>query len=473
MNLAELIHNFERFFIVYFLLLQASYLSLNLLSIHFVSGYLKRHSNALDIDIHTGLEPPISILVAVKNEQELIAGSIKALLQLEYREFEIVVINDGSTDDTLKILKEEFKLVEFPDTSRKRLKTKTVEAVYHSTTQQNLKVLDKHNGGKADALNAGINYANYPLYCSIDADSILQTDSLRKIVTPFMERSDTVAAGGTVRVANGCHVEDGFLVKTGLSSNFLVTLQVVEYLRAFLFGRLGWGPLNALLIISGTFGVFHRETVVEAGGYRTDTVGEDMELVTRLHRYLKKIGKPYHISFVPDPICWTEVPSTLGVLRKQRIRWQHGLIESLLMNYQLPFSLKGGAAGWLAFPFMFLFECLGPIIEISGYLFFIAGLYLGLISIETGILFFFLALGIGVLLSMLALLLEEMSFHIYTQPRQFFRLLLAAVIENFGYRQLCALWRYWGVCTWLISGKSHWHDVQRSRDWAEHRKNMI
>ncbi|MDH5377476.1 MAG: glycosyltransferase family 2 protein, partial [Gammaproteobacteria bacterium] len=178
-------------------------------------------------------------------------------------------------------------------------------------------------------------------------------------------------------------------------------------------------------------------------------------------------------SFVPDPICWTEVPSTLGVLRKQRIRWQHGLIESLLMNYQLPFSLKGGAAGWLAFPFMFLFECLGPIIEISGYLFFIAGLYLGLISIETGILFFFLALGIGVLLSMLALLLEEMSFHIYTQPRQFFRLLLAAVIENFGYRQLCALWRYWGVCTWLISGKSHWHDVQRSRDWAEHRKNMI
>lgn len=254
------------------------------------------------------LAPPVSVLVPAFNEQLTVVSTVRALLGLNYSHHEVVVVNDGSTDHTLARLVAEFSLVPFPEAYRVRLVTQRIRTVYRSTTHPNLRVIDKENGGKSDALNAGINAARYPLFCAVDADSVLQRESLARAVRPFLEDASTVAVGGTVRLANGCTIVDGFVEKVGLPRNPLALLQVVEYLRSFLFGRLGWSPFNALMVISGAFGVFRKDVVLDAGGYRTDTVGEDMELVMRLHRHCRAAGRRYRIVFIADPICWTEAP---------------------------------------------------------------------------------------------------------------------------------------------------------------------
>ena len=247
-------------------------------------------------------------------------------MQRIYSEYEVVVVNDGSKDDTLQILIDAFQLVPIPEAYPQKIPVQELRGFYQSREYPNLRVIDKENGGKADALNAGINASRYPIFCSIDADSILQRDSLNKIVQPFMNDPRTVAAGGTIRIVNGSIVKDGLLLKASLPDNLLVRMQIVEYLRAFLFGRLGWTPINALLVISGAFGLFNKQSVLEVGGYRRDTIGEDMELVVRLHRDLRMKRKPYRITFVPDPICWTEVPEDLKILRSQRTRLAAGIV---------------------------------------------------------------------------------------------------------------------------------------------------
>ncbi len=451
----------EWVFLLYFIGLHAGYLSLNLLSLVSLSRYLQANELESLPQAQSGLEPPVSLLVPAYNETSSIAQSIHSLLQLDYPEYEIIAINDGSTDTTLPTLIREFALIPFPEAYRARLKSKPVRTIYLSKDFPNLRVIDKENGGKADALNAGINAARYPIFCSVDADSILQRDSLRRVVKPFSEDADTIACGGTVRIANGCEVSGGFLSRIALPNHPLVLIQIVEYLRAFLFGRMGWSPLNALLIISGAFGLFRKEAVVEAGGYRTDTVGEDMELVVRLHRLRRAARKPCRITFVPDPICWTEAPQDLRTLKNQRVRWQRGLCESLSLNMGLLFHPRGGAAGWLAFPFMVLFEWLGPALEVIGYGLMLVAYLFDYISADALFAFMFLAVSLGLLLSVSALLLEEMSFHMYSRPADLLRLTLALVIENLGYRQINSLWRLLGLWRWIIRGKSHWGEMKR------------
>jgi cellulose synthase/poly-beta-1,6-N-acetylglucosamine synthase-like glycosyltransferase len=312
------------FFLLYFIALNGAYLALNVLSMLSLSAYMRRRAE-LGADIaYLGVEPPISLLVPAFNEEATIRSSVRSMLQLQYPEFEVLVINDGSRDGTLQALIEEFELVPHPEVLRRVIPHKPIRAIYRSRRYANLKVLDKENGGKADALNAGINLARHGLFCGVDADSILQRDSLLRIVQPFLEDERTVAAGGTVRIANGSEVRGGFLVQAGLPDKLLARFQIVEYLRAFLFGRLGWSPMNAVLIISGAFGLFDRERVIAVGGYSTDTVGEDMELVLKLHRHHRREGLPYRICYLPDPICWTEAPEDLGTLGRQRSRWQRG-----------------------------------------------------------------------------------------------------------------------------------------------------
>lgn len=448
-------------FLGYFIALNLGYLALNLLA--FVSIWRAQSAHgAVGLPAAQGdLWPPVSLIVPCYNEQATIATSVRSLLQLEYPEFEIVVVNDGSSDATLDVLVHEFALAPFPEAYRVRLRTQPVRSVYRSARHGNIRVIDKQNGGKADALNAGINDARYPLFCSVDADSILSRDSLKRVVEPFLEDADTVAAGGTVRIANGCTVQEGFLVAPGLPRNPLALVQVIEYLRAFLFGRLGWSPINALLIISGAFGVFRKEAVVEAGGYRTDTLGEDMELVVRLHRQRRLAGKPCRITFVPDPICWTEAPEDMTTLRRQRVRWQRGLAESLALNRGLLFHPRGGTPGWLAFPFMLVFEWFGPVVEVAGYAFMFVAFLLGIVSLQALAVFLFAAIGLGVLLSVNALLLEEISFHIYTRARDTLRLVIAVLIENFGYRQLNSLWRLYGLFRWITGARGDWGKMRR------------
>lgn len=290
----------------------------------------------------------------------------------------------------------------------------------------------------------------------VDADTILQPDNLRKIVQPFLEDQRVVATGGTIRVANGCQVSGGFLRKIGLPKNWLAMLQVIEYMRAFLMGRLGWSAIDGLLIISGAFGVFRKETVIEVGGFRHDTVGEDMELIVRIHRVMRKKKKAYRIVFLPDPVAWTEVPEDLRTLMNQRIRWQRGLSESLFGNTGLMFSRNGGIPGWLAFPFMMIFEWLGPFIEVTSYVLMSIFYWLGYISWPVFMVFLFATIGLGLLVSTSSLLLEEMSFHLYERPRQMLSLIVATVLENFGFRQINSLWRLMGLLYWLFGLKGNW-----------------
>jgi cellulose synthase/poly-beta-1,6-N-acetylglucosamine synthase-like glycosyltransferase len=452
-------------FLGYFIVLNGAYLALT--SIAFVAVWRYAQRQVLDTlpPAYSGLEVPITLIVPAHNEAATIAGAVRSLFQLTYPELEIVVVNDGSTDATLEVLTREFDLVKVPEAFRVRLATAPVRAVYHSRRHPELRVLDKENGGKADALNAGINAARYPLFCGLDADSVLQRDSLERVVRPFLEDARTVAAGGIVRLANGCDVVDGFVVRTGVPRTPLALVQVVEYLRAFLLGRLGWSPWNALLVISGAFGLFHKETAILAGGYRTDTVGEDMELVVRLHRILRTRGQDYRIVFVPDPVCWTEGPENWRVLRGQRMRWQRGLAESLSLNRALLCSRRGGLVGWVAFPFALLFEWASPIVEVAGYAFFAVGYAAGVVSLEFAAAFMLVAVGLGVLLSIWVLLIEEMSFHTYPRLGDVVLLIAASVGENFGYRQMIAWWRLRGLWSWAIGRKAHWGAMTRTASW--------
>lgn len=463
--LAAMVDGVQWLFVAYFLALNGVYVMLNVVALFALRHYMDQREAAGDGALSPDIEIPITILVPAYNEATTISESVRALLQLEYSELEIVVVNDGSRDDTLAVLQREFALRPFPEAYRVRLPTRPVRAVYRSAIYNNLRVIDKENGGKADSVNAGINAARYPLFCVIDADSILQRDSLRRAVQPFLDDSATVAAGGTVRIANGCRVSGGFLESVQLPRHPLAMFQVVEYLRAFLFGRLGWSPMNALLIISGAFGLFRKETVVAVGGFRSDTIGEDMDLVVRMHRLLRAEGRPYRISYVPDPICWTEAPEDLGTLGRQRIRWQRGLAESLQANLGLLASRRGGLVGWFAFPFFLVFECLGPLFEVFGVLLIATAAMAGFLSLEAFLVLTGLAVVLGVLLSTSAFLFEQMSFQVYPRLGQSLRLFLFAVVENFGYRQLNSVWRMYGMLEHLSGRKAKWGEMKRLGTW--------
>jgi cellulose synthase/poly-beta-1,6-N-acetylglucosamine synthase-like glycosyltransferase len=463
----DIINATQWFFLIYFILLNGGYIFLNILAIFGVFRYMQGHEREAIQPAFSEYQPPVSILVPAYNEEATVAATVRSITELNYGEFEIIVINDGSTDKTLNTLITEFDMVPFPEAYRVRIKTKPIKGIYLSLANRRVRVIAKENGGKADALNAGINAARYPLFCAVDADSALQLDSLQRVILPFLEDPKTIACGGTVRIANGCTVKGGFLEKIGLPSNILALFQIMEYIRAFLFGRLGWSTLNALLIISGAFGVFKKELVIEAGGYRTDTVGEDMELVVRLHRMMRLRGRPYTITFVPDPICWTEVPEDLKTLKNQRVRWQRGLAESLWLNIDLLFHSKGGTISWLAFPFMVFFEWLGPLFEVGGYVFTITAYLLGAVSYDTMLAFFMVAIGMGLMLSVTSLFLEEMSFHVYEKPKHVLVLFIASILENFGYRQINSLWRLIGLLQWATGRKGHWGKMKRVGTWAK------
>ena len=468
MTLQEFVLAGQWVFLAYFVGINLGYLMQNVIAAIGIRCYLQTADQYEAENVFSALDIPISLVVPAYNESASIITSVKAMLQLEYPQYELIVVNDGSTDDTLQKLIDEFDMQEFPEAYRARVESRPVKSVYRSTRIANLRVVDKVNGGsKADASNAGINVCRYPLVCVVDADSVLQPDSLRRVVRPFLEDPKTVAVGGTVRIANGCTVRQGFLEKVGLPSNFLALVQVVEYLRAFLFGRMGWSPINGLLIISGAFGLFHKETLVEAGGYNPDAVGEDMELVLRLHRLMKQKKRPYRITFVPDPVCWTDAPENYRDLKGQRVRWQHGLGQALALNRSLLTNPRGGAVTWVAIPFYVIFELFGPIIEVAGYIFIIICGVMGWLSWPEAGIFLGLAIGLGVMLSTSAIMLEELSFHMYPKFSQLALLYLIAIVENFGFRQLTAIWRFQGLIRWIRGRKHKWQTITRSASLAD------
>lgn len=453
-------------FLGYFVALNASQLVLVLVSVVTILQHARRSRLLGLVEGHQLLHPPISIIVPAYNEEASIAESVRSLLQLEYVSHEIIVVNDGSRDGTLQQLIDTFSLYRFPEVYHQEIPTAPVHAIYHSRHLPNLRVVDKKNGGKADSLNAGINASHNPLFCAVDADSILQPDSLQRIVQPFLVHRHTVAAGGAIRIANGCTVRHGFIDTVGVPRTLLPRFQLVEYLRAFMFGRLGWSPLNAVLIISGAFGLFRKQVVVDAGGYRTDSVGEDMELIVRLHRHLRTNRQPYRIVFIPDSVCWTEAPEDLRTLGNQRVRWHRGLLESLGHNWRLLASLRGGAPGWLAYPYYLLFEALAPLFEVAA-LAYVAGVLAsgtGRWSYVAALIT--VAIGMGVFVTVLSVLLEDLLFRTYRMRAGLLLLPLLAVLENLGYRQLNSWWRLKGLLLWARGRRGGWGRMQRRTSWA-------
>ncbi|MFM9420126.1 glycosyltransferase family 2 protein [Thermus scotoductus] len=385
---------------------------------------------------------PVSILVPTYNEEKTIAHSVRSFLSLHYPEFEVIVVADGPKDRTLEVLKEAFRLVEVEWVYRRALLTKPVRAVYRSLVYPNLIVVDKENGGKADALNAGLNLARYPLFCAVDADSLLDAQALLRASRLFLEDDRVLAVGGTIRPLNGAVVREGVVEALHLPRGFLEKMQIVEYARAFFMGRAGWSAMGALLIISGAFGLFRREEALRVGGYRTDTVGEDMELVVRLHRRAREEGREYRIVYTPDPICYTEVPADWATLRKQRNRWHRGLWEVLWNHRVMLFNPRYGRLGLLAMPYFVFFEALAPVVEVLGYVLFPVFYLLGLFNAEFAFLFFLLAVAYGVLLSQLAVGMETLLLKRYPRLRDRLALLLLAILEGLGYRQILAWERF-------------------------------
>jgi cellulose synthase/poly-beta-1,6-N-acetylglucosamine synthase-like glycosyltransferase len=405
--------------------------------------------------------PVISILAPAHDEERTVTESVRSLLTLRYPNLEVVVVNDGSSDGTLERLRRDFDLVEIHSAPiRRRIHTQPIRGLYRSKRTPALVVVDKENGGKADALNAGLLVASGDLACAIDADTIVEPDALQRMVRPFLLDDRVVAAGGTLRVVNGCEVKAGRVVRQRAPRRFLEGVQAVEYLRAFLAGRVGWNRLGGNLIISGAFGLFRREPMIAAGGYRHDTVGEDMELVVRMRRRGHERDLPERIVFVPDPVAWTEVPRRLRVLARQRDRWHRGLTDVIERHRGILLNPRYGAMGLVVAPYFLLVELLAPVVELVGLLALAVGLALDALNVEFAILFLIVAYGLGLLLTSLTIALEEWTYGGYGGLRDRLMLLLWGMLESLGYRQLTAFWRVRGMARhWR--GHADWGTMER------------
>ncbi|GAB5348402.1 glycosyltransferase family 2 protein [Alteriqipengyuania sp. 357] len=404
---------------------------------------------------------PISVIAPAYNEELSIVESVKALLSLEYPDHEVIVVNDGSKDDTLGQMARAFDLEPCKRQQIAKLQKTEIRQTYISRRYPNLFVVDKENGRKADAANAGLGFARTPLVCIIDADSIIEPDGLLRAAEPFMhDDGRLVGVGGAIRIVNGCTVKGGALQEMGLAKGIVPRFQVVEYMRAFLTARVANAQTNTLMLISGAFGLFRRSTLVEIGGYRHDTVGEDLELVVRLHRHLREQKRPYSLAFIPDIVCWTEAPSAMKGLDNQRARWQQGSMETLLRHRRMICNPRYGRIGLLAMPHIVLEDILGPPAELLGYLVLPAAALMGLLDPVMAIAFFFVSIVFGSGLTVGTLALEEQQLRRTPSAKDLMRLGSAALLENFGYRQMNLWYRILGIRR-FIRKDSSWAAVPR------------
>jgi len=415
------------------------------------------------------LTPPISVVMPAHNEQECIVPSVLSTLRLDYPNLEVVVVNDGSSDRTLEKLTRFFGLRCVNMLYHSEVPSAPVNGMYLSDAHPGLIVVDKEPGGsKADANNAGVNAATSPYICVLDADAILESDALpRMMVVILSDPNRIVAAGGIVRAVNGSVVRNGILTEARLPSNPLEIIQVVEYLRAFLMGREAWARWNMLPNISGAFGIFRRDLLIRTGGYRPAAIGEDFDLVTRLHRRLLEEKADYRLEFVPDPVCWTEVPSDLRSLGRQRARWQKGLLDALRRNSDMLFRWRFGRIGAISLPYQWLFELLAPVFEVVGLETIALAAIYGVLSSVFLVKFLIYGYAFATLISIGSVLLEEITFRRYNRTRDIFLLILFCCFEHFPYRQLHLIWRLQGIWQYL-RGDFVWKPLKRAGFSSSH-----
>ncbi len=450
--------------IVYFVVINTSYLVVILLAaLEFRSQGRRREAAVAALG--GPLTPGVSIIVPAYNEEAGIVTSVKALLSLRYPHHEVVVVDDGSSDATLSRLVDAFDLVEIPRTIPQdvavRAAVRSVRVPRDGRTR--LVVVSKENSGRSEALNLAINAATEPLIAMIDADSILEPDALLRVTQPFTDDpTRMVATGGTIRAANGSRVVSGRVVRVELPRGWLPRVQVVEYLRSFLLGRTGWSRFGGLILISGAFGLFRRDILVEVGGLDHTSIGEDFELVMRIHRHLRDQNRDYRVQFVPEPVSWTEVPSTLRVLRNQRRRWHRGLWETLWAYRDMLFRPRYGRIGMVALPYYWLFELVAPLLEAFGILVVPVGLLLGVINVPFAVLFLLIAYGYAIFVTLCSLAVEEWAYHRHERWRDLAMIVLASVVENIGYRQLTVVWRLEGWWSSVRNKKQVWGVMTRT-----------
>ncbi|MFN0028781.1 MAG: glycosyltransferase family 2 protein [Acidimicrobiales bacterium] len=416
-----------------------------------------------DVFLH-GLAPGISVLVPAHNEAAGVEEAVRSLLALRYPNFEVVVVDDGSVDDTFGRLATAFDLIEVPCLAPGPL---TVQGAVHSCHRSRhgeaLAVLRKASvGHKADALNAALNQARHPLVCMVDADSLLEPMALSHLAGPFLEDpARVVVTGGVIRPVNDCVVRDGHLHQVRLARRWLVRVQVVEYLRSFLVGRVAWSAMGGLLIVSGALGLFRRDAIIEAGGVRVGSVGEDAELVVRLHRHLRNQRQDYRVVFVPEALCWTETPAQWAPLGRQRRRWSRGLAETLVAHRSMLANPRFGRIGLLAMPYLVLFELCTPVVEVLGLIILGVSAATGLVHVTVAVLLAALAVAAGTLVSVASLLVEQLALHRHRQRGDLALLLVAALLENLGYRQLHAWWRLQGLIDAARGSRRGWGHLPR------------
>jgi cellulose synthase/poly-beta-1,6-N-acetylglucosamine synthase-like glycosyltransferase len=462
---------FQIFLIIYVAVLCIFYLILFLMAFTRLSREKGLHKiEPYKLMNKSAFTPPISILVPAYNEENGIVPTVLSLItgngKLDYPEYEVIVINDGSTDSTLHNVISRFQMVQIGNKvleKRNGIDTNPIKAVYQSGVYPNLFLIDKINGGKSDALNAGVNLSKYPYFASIDGDTILESDSILKIMKPIIENpeQEILASGGNVMIANGSKIVQGRIQEYSLSSKPIVIMQSIEYMRAFLMGRIGLSRGNLLLIISGAFGVFNTQKVIQIGGYKTDTIGEDMELVVRLQRCNIEKEWGARIIYVADPVCYTEAPETMKFLRNQRIRWHRGLMESLWAHKRMMLNPRYGSIGMVAMPFFFLFELMAPVIELLGYIFILIGFILGNVYIPNSFSLFILMVIYGSVLSMGAVLLGEWRLQKYEKISDMNKLFFFALTESFWFRPVLTIWRVWAMLSVLVGKKQKWGENKR------------
>lgn len=405
--------------------------------------------------------PPVSVLVPAHNEESVILQSVSAFLELRYPSYEVIVINDGSEDGTLDKLKAHFELEPAPLERKTHVSSSSVRGAFRSKKDARLLVLDKPNSGKADSLNLAIDFSRHGIFCAVDADSIPERDALAKAIIPFIDAPETtIAAGGSIRVFNGLRLRNNRIEGENLPSTWLGTFQVVEYVRSFFCARVGWNFLNATILISGAFGLFRKRTVVEAGGYKIDSISEDLELVVRLHRHCREKEIPYSIAFIPDPVCFTLVPESFKALYEQRRRWQRGLVETLLGNLGMVFNPRYGALGLFTMPYHLLVEVIGPVIESATWVCLALALAFGHIDFGNFLIFLLASLGYGTALTAASIWLERQYFSEFSPRRGFLVLCAFSVLENFGYRQLLSIWRTVSLFAGIETARS-WRKAPR------------
>lgn len=406
--------------------------------------------------------PPVSIIVPAYNESLGIVQTVRSLMALEYPSYEIIIVNDGSTDDTLAQLNREFGLKPASRPHELALNHEPIRAVYRATTVDKLLVVDKQNGGKGDAQNAGINLARSPLFCILDGDSILEVDALLRVVQPFIEDPEkVVAVGGTIRVANNCVIDGGRVETIKLPKKLLALFQVVEYLRSFLMARLAWSRIDTLMIISGAFGLFRRDVAIEVGGYQSGSLAEDLDIVIKIHRHMAEKKRQYRITFLADPVCWTEAPEDIASLARQRERWQRGAIECFLRHRHMLFNSKYRRIGLLGMSHILVVDMIGPVLEVLGYFLIPTFWLLGVLNTDFFLAWLAFIFVFGIFISVCSLLLEELGLRRFEKPSDILILTLAAIFENFGYRQINNFWRLKGLYQY-VRGDRSWGKMRRT-----------